>query len=176
MRTCFNAQVRSTARRLQIRGRRAAAPTVVSGQLKITSTVLRRSIEVIVAGNAERSGTVDECIDQQVPVRNIGHFQRSVAAVKRTGPALIALVANEVRQHIVVAPADIAESSPLVIVLTLPTDVDESVDGARSAQRLSPRPVNAASVHTRLGIGVEAPVVSAVPHRLAITNRQVNPD
>src|SRR5687768_7037259 len=151
--TCLDAQVRSTARGLQVRGCRAAAPTVVSGQLKVTSTVLRRSIEVIVAGNAERSCAVDECIDQQVPVCNIGHFQRSVAAVKKTGPALVALVANEVRQHIVVAPADIAERPPLVIVLTLPADVDESIDGTRSAQRLSARPINAASVHTRLGIG-----------------------
>ena len=63
----------------------------------------------------------------------------------------------------------------MVVVLVLAADVDQAVDRARAAQRLAARPVDAAPVHVRVGVGLEAPVVARAPHRLAVADRQVDP-
>ena len=81
----------------------------------------------------------------------------------------------EVRQDIGIAPTVIARSRPMVVILALAADRDQPVDRARTAERLSARPVDPAAVHSGVGLGVEAPVHASVEHGLGVTDGNVNP-
>ena len=63
-------------------------------------------------------------------VAQVGHAERTVAAVKIIAAAFVVLGLAEVRQHVVVAPAGIAELTPVVEILGLAADVDQSIDRA----------------------------------------------
>ena len=82
---------------------------------------------------------------------------------------------RKVRQHVGMAPAGIAGPRPAVVIVAMAADVDEAVDRARAAERLAARPVDLPPVHLRLGLGLEAPVVDGVEHRLRVPDRDVDP-
>ena len=97
-------------------------------------------------------------------------------AVEFAVAALVALGTFEIGQAVVVRPAFIAQRGPVVVVLTLATDVNQAIDGTAAAQRLAAWPIDLAAVHARVGLGLEAPVHLRVPHRLAVADGQVDPD
>jgi hypothetical protein len=137
---------------------------------------LLSAVEVVGAAHAVLARTTDEGLDQLVLVADVRHRQRPVAAMEGARTALVALGLDEVRQHIVITPAVVAERGPMVVVFALPADVDQAVDRARSTKGLAARPVDAPPVHVRVGVGMETPVVLRAPHRLAVPDRQVNPE
>jgi hypothetical protein len=153
----------------------AAAPALVRGELVVAGAFLRGAVEVAGARHADLLRAVDEGLDQLVLRGNVRNLQRSAAAVEGVGAALVALGLDEVGQHVVVAPAGVAQRGPMVVVLALAADVDEAVDRAGAAQRLAARPVDAPAVHVGVGVGLEAPVIGGAPHRLAVADGQVNP-
>jgi hypothetical protein len=55
------------------------------------------------------------------------------------GAALLVLGLAEIRQHVGVAPARIAEIAPAIVILVLPANVEETVDRGRSAEHLAAR-------------------------------------
>jgi len=178
---CFasDRQVRAAACRAQIGSRGAAAPAARRGQLVVAGAFLPGAVEVVVVRHADLTGAFDEGIDQFMPPLDVRYRQRSRRTVECVGAGPVALVrlgADEVRQHVAVGPAIVAERGPVVVVLRLPADVDESVDRARAAECLAARPVDSPAVHVRVRIRVEAPVVPLVPHRLAVADRQMDPD
>ena len=60
-------------------------------------------------------------------------------AVQRVLAALLVLGAAEVGQHVVEAPAGIAELAPVIEILGLAAQIEQAVDRARSAQHLAAR-------------------------------------
>jgi len=171
----LDAQVGAVARRREVGLGGAAAQAAVRGELVVARAFLHRAVEVLGARHAGLPGAFDEGLDQLVPRADVRHLERPVAAVELARAALVALGTHEVGQHLVVAPARVAERGPVVVVLALAADVDQAVDRARAAQRLAARPVDAAAVHVGIGIGLEAPVVDRAPHGLAVADRQVDP-
>ena len=82
-------------------------------------------------------------------VAHVGHAERPAGAVEVVGAALVVLGLAEVGQHIIVAPAGVAELAPMVEVLGLAADVDQSVDRARSAERFAARRDDVAAMALR---------------------------
>ena len=85
-------------------------------------------------------------------------FQRPVMAAQR-GIATFHIVfaAAEKRQHLVVAPAPVAQGRPAVEIFSLATVVDQAVDGGGAAQSFALRQRNASARCSRRGLGAELP-------------------
>ncbi|KTT54467.1 hypothetical protein SB7C_12330, partial [Staphylococcus epidermidis] len=71
----------------------------------------------------------------------------------------VVLRALELGQHVGVAPAGIAERSPVVVVGAMAADVDHGIDGRRAAEALAARLIADAAVQAFLRHRVERPVV-----------------
>ena len=117
----------------------------------------------------------DQRFDQLVLRSDVGHPQRAVGAVPFALAADVVLELAEVREHVGVGPARVAERGPAVVVVAMAADVDEPVDRARAAQRAAARPVDLATVHSGVRLGLELPVVDRVEHRLGVPDRHVDP-
>jgi hypothetical protein len=89
--------------------------------------------------------------------------------------ALLILSLFEIRQHVLIAPADIAELAPLIEILFLAADIDEPVDRARTAQDLAARLDDSAVVELGFGLRLIKPVEFAVAKQLAVSDRDMNP-
>src|SRR5579883_3040408 len=95
--------------------------------------------------------------------------------MERIGAALLILGSLEIGQHVLEAPAEIAELTPVIEILLLPADIDEAVDRARPAQHPAARLDDAAIVELGLGFGLVEPVELAITEQLAIAERDMNP-
>ena len=128
-------EVRATARGPQVGDRGRAAEAVAGRELVVAGAFLRRAVEVGVARNADLAGRGDQRLDELVLRADVGHPERAVGAVPFALAADVVLELAEVRQHVGVAPAAVAERGPVVVVVAVAADVDEAVDRARAAQR-----------------------------------------
>ena len=77
---------------------------------------------------------------------------------RSSAPPLVVLDALEHRQHVLPAPAAIAELRPVVIVLPLAAHPHHAVDGARPAEHFSTRHRNLAAAGVVLRLGLVEPV------------------
>src|SRR5438874_72153 len=82
----------------------------------------------------------DKGVVKFVPGAQIGDVERAALAVIIVGAALLVLGAAEIRQHVVIAPAEAAELAPIVEILFLAADVDQAVDRGGAAEHLAARP------------------------------------
>ena len=81
----------------------------------------------------------------------------------------------KVRQYAGEIPSAIAELCPAVIVLVLAPNIEQPVDGTRSAEYFATGPLKAAVVDTRVRICLVAPVELRVVHGFEVADRYVNP-
>ncbi len=92
--------------------------------------------------------------------------ERPVVTVVRRAEPGVALGADEVRQHVVVAPARGAVLvAPGVVVGPVPADVDHRVHRRAAAERLHPRPVGPSVVQLLLLGGGVVPVPARLEQR-----------
>src|SRR3989344_4750458 len=90
--------------------------------------------------------------------------------------APVVLVAAEVGQGVVPAPAGVARQfGPLVVVARLAAHVDHAVDAAAAAQRLAARVAQGAAVQARIGFGVVEPVGARVADEVQVAHGDVDP-
>ena len=71
---------------------------------------------------------LDERFAERMRLANIGNRERSANAMERIGAALLILGAPEIGQNIVETPADIAELPPMIEVLRLAADIEQTID------------------------------------------------
>src|SRR5690606_19294122 len=141
----------------QKRNCRRLAPAVRRGRLIEPDALLCRTVEVIVIWQARFLPGAHEGIAQRVMVTGIADFQRAVDTVKRLGIFLIGFTAFEYREYVAPAPALAACRFPIVVILSLPSDIDHTVDRRTAAQQLALLHVDASSADARLGLGTEVP-------------------
>ncbi len=144
-------QIGPPARRPQIADRRRAAAPVARGELEIAGAFLARSVEIVVARKAGLLRSLDERFAQRVRLAHIGDRERSARSMQLIRAAFLVLGAPEIGQHILEAPAGIAELPPMVEILSLATDIEQAVDGTRSAQHFAARLDDLAVVEIGLG-------------------------
>ncbi|MCY1346045.1 hypothetical protein D9M69_321200 [compost metagenome] len=144
---------------------RAAALAVLLGDLVAEAAILLAAVVVLGAGDALRLGGAHEHLAQRAGRLQLGDVQRTAGAVELAlAETLVVLGLLEVRQHLVVAPAGVAQARPVVVVPAVATHVDHAVDRAGTAQRLAARLVALAPVEARLRHRLVGPVVIALAH------------
>src|ERR1700737_1429002 len=104
----------------------------------IARAFLLRAIEVVIARNAELARTGDDRLDQLMLAADRRTPERAIDAVKGRIAERSVLEAPEIRQYVGVAPPGIASGSPPTVILALGAQRYETVDRARTAERLAP--------------------------------------
>ncbi len=169
-------QIGTPHRRVQIADRGRAAPSLARRGLLIADAFLLLAVEVMVAWETKFHRGVDERIAQRMVVAGIGHRQRAIGAVPVVIAARLMLGAFEVGQYVGGGPAGIAQLTPVVEVFVLAADVDHAVDRRRATEDAAARPVDRAVVGPGIGLGLEHPVHPLVGERLAVAERNVDPE
>ena len=172
----FDDEIGPAARLAQIADRRRPAPAVLRRELEIAGAFLRRPVEIVVARIARLLRGVDERLAQRMRLADIGDRERPADAVQLVLAALLVLGAAEVRQHVVEAPAGIAELPPVIVVRRLAAQIEQAVDRARAAQHLAARLDDLAVVELGLRLGLVEPVDPCVGEQLAVAERDVDPE
>src|SRR5499427_3570410 len=139
----LHGQVGPRSGRIEIASRRAHAPTAADRGLGHVDPFLVPPVVVAVGLEADALGGLKEAIVEPPALVDIGHLERPVAAAPRRIPAGVALHAPESGQHILPAPAAVAELRPVVVVLALSAHPHHAVDGAGAAQHAPARDRNA---------------------------------
>ena len=131
-------------------GHRGAAPHPAAlGQLVVADPVLLRPVEVVVGLMPGLLRRLDIGVHQGVPGPAVADGQRAAGAVQVARAALVVLGPQEVGQHVRPAPSGRAARRPLVVVGTVPADVDHRVHRRRAAQHLAAGQVPAPEVDAR---------------------------
>jgi hypothetical protein len=102
--------------------------------------------------------------------------ERPARAVQFIAAAFLVLRALEIGQHVGERPAFVAELAPMVEILGLATDIDEPVDARGTAEHFSPWPEDAPAAEIEVGLGLVAPVHARIGDRLAVAERDMDPD
>ena len=154
-------EVLAPQHRVQVGDRRRAAHPAALGDLIPAHAVLLGAVEVVVGGKAGLQARLHERLTRAVAAAVLAHSQRSAGAVQLTGPALVVLGADEVREHVIPAPALEAHGGPTVVVGAVAADVDHRVDRRRATEGPPARQVALPAGEAGLGVGDERPVVLA---------------
>src|SRR5262249_26062267 len=117
----------------QIAARGRAAPPTARGQLEITGAFLSGAVEIVVAREARLLRGRDESLAQRMRFAHIGDRERPADPVQRILAARLVLGTAEVRQHILEAPAGIAELATMIEVRRLAAAVNEDMAAAQDA-------------------------------------------
>src|SRR6266566_1580538 len=160
----------------QIADRRRPAPAVFRRQLEIAGALLRRAVEIIVARNAGLLRGLDEGFAERMRLADIGNRKWSADTVEVVAAATLIFGAPEIGQHVGKAPAGIAELPPMIVILVLAADIEQTVDRTRSAQHLAARLDDLAVIELRLWLGFAQPIDFGIVEQLAIAERDMNPD
>ena len=160
----------------QIADRGRPAPAILRRELEIAGALLRRPVEIVVARIARLLRGVDERLAQRMRLADVGDGERPADAVQRVLAPLLVLGAAEVRQHIVEAPAGIAELPPMIVIRRLAAQIKQAVDRARPAQDLASRLDHLTVVELGLRLRLVEPVDPAVGEQLAVAERDMNPE
>src|SRR5262245_39961890 len=107
---------------------------------------------------------------------HVGHRERSAHPMQRILAALLVLGAAKIGQHILEAPAGIAELAPMIEVRRLAADIEQAIDRARPAQHLPPRLDDLPVVELGLRLRGIEPIDLTIGEQLAVAERAVNPD
>ncbi len=152
------------------------APAAACGRMIVAGACLRlRTIEVRRRIEADLGAGRQEGIAQLVPVFALGDLHGAVAAAVLGLAVGVAFQPPEVRQAVLERPALVAHLAPLVIIRGEASDIDHAVDCARAADHLAARPVDAAPVELRLGLGREFPVHGGIEEGLGKADRNRQP-
>ncbi len=123
-----NGEIFALGDRMQIGRGRAAALAVFLRHLKQTAAELHCAVKIGIERNPGLLRRLEEDVTQRVGVRPLGDVERPVAAVKFVVQALVALGFFEIRQHVRITPARIAELPPVIVVRRLAAHIDHGVD------------------------------------------------
>src|SRR5215510_8291804 len=163
-------------RRPQVAHGRRPTASVARRQLIVAGALLGRTVEVVVARKARLLHRCQESLAQRMRLAHIGDRERSADAMPGIFAALLVLGAAEVGKHVGEAPAGVAELAPMIEILVLAADIEEAVDGARSAQHLAARLDDPAIIELGLRLRTVQPVDLGVGEQLSVAERDVNPD
>src|SRR5687768_13208751 len=176
LRARYDAQVAATADRLQECLGGVDADAAALRDVEIGDAVIVAAIEVGDARHAGLDRRVTDGVEDR-PVQALAvNAPFAARAVRLVRAVHIILVLAEERQHVVPAPALVAELAPLVIVARLAAHVDHAVDRGAAAQHLAARIIDRAPAEPRFGFGLEAPVGARVAHAIEIADRDVDPE
>ena len=137
----------------------------------------RLAVLVGIEGQADLFRRRDHHLQQRhLVARRVGDAQQAVAAAELVRAAVVALHPLEDRQHVLVAPAAVAELRPVIVVLRLAADIDHAVDRARAAQHLAARNLDAPPARAFVRLRRVAPVDGRIVDHLGDADRHARPE
>src|SRR5262249_53091403 len=154
----FDGEVCSRPRRLEIAPRRAHAPATADRGLRHGDAVLVAAVVVARPLDPDRFGGGEEAVIQAAALVAGGDLQGPRTAPDLVVAAGVAFHALEDRQHVLVAPAAVAELGPMIVVLALPAHPHHPVDGARPSEHAPARNGDCASSGIVLRFGAIEPI------------------
>jgi hypothetical protein len=175
VRAGLDGQVRAPQHRVEVASCRAAALGILLRDLKASKALLLGAVEVIVERQPELDAGLEKGLRHRIDGAQIGDVEWPANAMELRCAALLVFGADEVREHVGVAPAWIAQASPLVVDGTMAPNVDLRVDGAAAADDLAARPIQTASTQVGLRFRLVCPVELAL-EEAAEGNRDVDLD
>ena len=152
----------------------AAALAVFVGHLVQKCTILLGAVVVGVECHAVLRGGVQKHLAQRAVKARVGDIERATLAMEAVLKLLVVFRAFEQRQHIVITPARIAQTCPVVVVPAVTAHIKHRVDGAGAAQRLAARLVATPAVQTGLWHGFITVVVDFGGHHGHHAGRRVD--
>ena len=158
MRAGLDTEVAPRARRIEIDLRGAHAEAAADRGLRHRNAFLVLAVVVGIVRNADALGRRDQAVVERAALVAVGDLQRAAAAAQFVRAARIAFDAPENRQHVVPAPAAVAQLRPVIVVLRLAAHPHHAVDRARSAEHLAARHRDVAPAGRGLGLGLVEPV------------------
>ena len=168
-------QIGAPAGGAQVPDRGAPTASIARRELEVARAFLLRSVDVVVARDTDLLRAGDERIAHVAPHPHVADRERTAGTVPLVRPSLLVLGLDEVGQHVVERPACVPELTPVIEVLRLAADVEQSVDRAGAAEDLPARPVEAAPVERRLRFGLVAPIRGRIVHGLEVADWYVDP-
>ena len=176
-RALIDHEVRSRARRVEIAVGRALAAALGDRHLRHADAFLGLAVLVGIEGQADALRRRDHLLQERhLVARRVGDAQHAGAAAKFVGAAVVALHALEDRQHVLVAPAAIAELRPVIVVLRLAADIDHAVDRTRAAQHPAAGNFDAPPARALVRLRGVAPVDGRVVDHLGDADRHARPE
>src|SRR6201996_2760263 len=130
----FDGEVRSFPRRVEIALRRTHALAAADRGLRHGDAVLIEAVVVVRSLDPDGFGGGEEAVIEATALVAVGDLQRPPTTPNLVGTAGVAFHAPEDREHVLIAPATVAELCPMIVVLPLPADPYHPVDGARAAE------------------------------------------
>src|SRR5262252_4116324 len=146
------------------------------GQLEITGAFLGGPVEIVVARKARLLRGRNESLAQRMRFAHVGNRERPADPMQRILAARLVLAAAKIREHILEAPAGIAELAPMIEVRRLAADVEQAIDRARPAQHFPPRLDDLPVVELDLRLRGIEPIDLTVGEQLAVAERDVDPE
>ena len=154
----LDGEVLAQARGLEVAARRAHAPAAADRALRHGDAFLVGAVVVAVGLQADALGGGEEAVVQPAAVAEVGDLDGPVAAAQVAVAGFVALHRLEDRQHVLPAPAAVAELGPVVVVLALAAHPHHAVDGAGAAEHAPARHGDGAPSGVGLGLGGIEPV------------------
>ena len=151
-------QVRAVQVRGQVGLGCAAALSIDVGDLVLEAAVLLCAVVVRAARHALVFAGLQKGLVQLAWRTQVHHVQRPALAVKVVADVFVVLPADEMRQHVAVAPAHIAQAGPVVVVRRIAAHIQHGVDRAGATEGPPARLVAAAAVHLRVALAFQAVV------------------
>ena len=169
-------QVRPTHDRAQEGFRCVPAHAALLVDVEVAAALVVAAVEVVGPGDADLGRGRPEGLEDLPAQAHVLDPPLAARAVGLVGALVEVLGAGEGGQHVVPAPAGVAELAPVVVVARLAAHVDHAVDRRAAAQHPAARIVERAAVEARLRLGLEAPVGPGVVLGVEVADRDVNPD
>src|SRR5581483_8772051 len=126
----------------------------------------RQVVDVGAVFEAELLRRRDDRLARRRPLAHRRGGEKPAGAVNLGGLALPVLGLLEIGQHVVPAPAAVAELGPVVEILGLAADVDQPVDRRRAAEHAAARIGDGAAGGAGIGLGLVAPGQGLVVEQL----------
>src|SRR5215472_10071979 len=158
---CPHGEVGARGGRMQ-ESRRGAVPLAVElRHLVKAEAVLGLAVEIMIAFESGFQSGFDKRVRERIYGAQIADTQGPSRSVVVRSAVFLFFRFLEVGQHVVIAPARVAEIAPAIVVSAVAADIDHRVDGAAAAQDLAPRPVQTALAQLGFRIGVVGPVTGS---------------
>ena len=169
-------QVRPLPDRAQERLDAAPAPAAALVHLEVGVAEVVAPVELGDLRNPALLGGVPPGVEDLPAHAPLFDPHLAAGPVAFVGAVLVVLRALEHRQHVVPAPAAVAERRPVVVVALLPAHVDHRVDRGAAAEDPPAGVADAAAVQPGVGLGPVAPVGARVADGVEVADRDVDPE
>ena len=173
---CHQREIGSLQRRGEIGSGGARPEPAAPRLLVIADALVGPAVDVLAEGEADFVRGRDDRAADLRRLGKLGNHQRPIGPprVVTGGLTTPALRLIEIRAHVLVGPAAIAELRPVIVIVGLAANIEQAVDRARSAEALAAREEDRAPARLRLRLGSIAPGYFRVVEKAQEAGRNVD--